>query len=404
MRVMLTFLAATLTACAASADSPAATESAAPEQLRAGPTDDGSYLARIDPLGGQWRVDRLGDADFSRFAAWINFGGGGFINHGAGCAGGYPAFYQLDGAKVAVTRIEPIRIGKCAGTAELANGSAALREAAADSERRLASFVDRLSGWRRDGDTLVLTARDGSQAILTRPREPHPEIAGRWLIESIGGEPVVTERRPATLGIAMGSIGAYADCNSMGSAFTVPAPGRLHVAGPIISTAIGCPAEDQAEDELMATAIQGATGYRLDGERLIFTGGPGMVVRRAPSPDRRLEGEYEACGNTLLGGYHEGPVTLAIGEGTMRDNASCTARYRADGPNLTLELGDGPACADRAPPFKPGEPVGIGGTISTLAVARPDGFAFTEQGQLVLRTGRGLLTMCRKGTPPPFGS
>jgi hypothetical protein len=37
-------------------------------------------------------------------------------------------------------------------------------------------------------------------------------------------------------------------------------------------------------------------------------------------------------------------------------------------------------------------------------VARPDGFGFTETGVLVLRTGRGLLTLCRKGSPKPFGS
>jgi hypothetical protein len=38
-----------------------------------------------------------------------------------------------------------------------------------------------------------------------------------------------------------------------------------------------------------------------------------------------------------------------------------------------------------------------------LAVAQPDGFGFDEEGRLILRTGRGLLTICRKGSPPPFG-
>ena len=71
---------------------------------------------------------------------------------------------------------------------------------------------------------------------------------------------------------------------------------------------------------------------------------------------------------------------------------------------MSLQLDDSTACADNAPPFRPGEPVGVGGEISTLAVTRPDGFAFNEQGQLILRTNRGLLTMCRKGDPPPFGS
>ena len=87
----------------------------------------------------------------------------------------------------------------------------------------------------------------------------------------------------------------------------------------------------------------------------------------------------------------------------MRDNAGCTAEYDADGPRLTLRLAGGPACAAKATPYVPGEPVSVGGAISTLAVARPDGFGFTEDGTLVLRTHRGLLTMCRIGAPPPFG-
>jgi heat shock protein HslJ len=406
MRALLPLVLLTLAACTAPAEAPPVTESPAPRQaLPAVATDDGSYLARIDPLGGQWRVERLGEEDFARFGGWVNFSAGGFLNHGAGCAGGHPAFYRLDGQRVTVTRIEPIRIGKCAGTQEMANASASARAEAGESERRLAAFLDRVTGWSRPGEhRLELVASDGRRALLTRPAEPHPDLAGRWIIESIGGEPLVTERRPPTLSISMNAIGVHADCNSMGSNFTIPAPGRFSVAGPIMGTAIGCAPEDQAEDDLMTRATREATGYRFEGARLVFTGGLGMVVRRPPPPDRRLAGEYEACGNTLLGAYHEGPITLTIDAATMRDNAGCTARYLADGPNLTLTLDDGPACARAVPPYVPGQPVGVGGEISALAVTRPDGFAFNEQGQLILRTNRGLLSMCRKGDPPPFGS
>lgn len=391
-----------VSACKAPADHTMGPEAAAiTPRIAAEVADDGTYLQRIDPMGGQWQVQQLGEADYRRFGAWIGFSGGSFLNHGAGCGGGYPAFYRIEGEEISVTRLEPIRTGKCAGTAELAGGSAAAREAAADSERQLGAFIDQLSRWDRQGDTLLLVARDGTRAVLSRPREPHPELAGRWRIESIGGEPLVTERRPATLSIGIGTIGAHADCNSMGSSFTTPAPGRISVAGPIMGTAIGCAPEDQAEDDLMVRAMTLATAYRLEGERLIFSGGPGMVVRRPPPPDRRLAGEYQACGNTLLGAYHEGAVTLAIGTDTIRDNAGCVARYRADGPDLSLQLGQN--CPASAPAYVPGEPIGIGGRISTLAVTRPNGFAFNEEGQLVLRTNRGLLTMCRAGSPPPFG-
>lgn len=214
----------------------------------------------------------------------------------------------------------------------------------------------------------------------------------------------MTERRPPTLSIGMGSIGASADCNSMGGSFVIPAPGRIAVTGSMTSTLIGCPPEDAAEDALMTRAMTSAKAYRVKNRQLVVTGKPGMVLRRPPTPNRQLAGEYESCGNTLLGAYHEGPVTLAIDDQKMRDNASCTASYEAKGPNLTLRLSAEPACASTAPPYKPGEPTGIGGKISTLEVAPPDGFGFDEQGVLVLRTARGLLTMCRKGGPRPFGS
>ncbi len=98
---------------------------------------------------------------------------------------------------------------------------------------------------------------------LTRPREPYPELAGRWLIESIGSERIVTERRPATLSIGMGTIGAHADCNGMGSPFTVSAPGRISVTGPFMSSAMACAPEDAAEDALMAKAMTSARTYRI---------------------------------------------------------------------------------------------------------------------------------------------
>ena len=365
---------------------------------QAGAEDDGSYLERIDPLGGRWRVERLGGEDFTRFKGWIDFSAGGFLNHGAGCSGGHPAFYRLDGNRIAVVRREPVRTGKCG------SGTAAERAAAASSERRLGGFLDQVAEWSKpDQRTLVLVRKDGSRALLKRPTEPHPEIAGRWLIESIGGAPLVTERRPPTVSIAMGSIGAHADCNSIGGEFTVPAPGRIVVTKQLVSTAIGCPPEDAAEDALMAKALASATAYRLRDGRLVFTGAPGMVLRRPPPPNRQLRGEYRACGNTLLGAYHEGPITLAVDEHRMRDNAGCAAAYTARGPELALRLDQAPACSRPVPPVVPGEPVAIGGPISMLALARPDAFGFDEQGRLVLRTIRGLLTMCRKGSPPPFG-
>jgi heat shock protein HslJ len=384
-------------ACAGPVSAPAMSEDRSGSAVGAsgagGAVDDGSYLARIDPLGGKWRVESIGKTNLVPFDAYVMFSDGGFLNHGAGCRGGHPAFYRLDGERLSIVRREKVQIGKC--------GS---RPGAAESERRLGTFLDQVSGWQRSGGMLTLTARDGTAARLTRPVEPHPQLAGRWIIDEIGGKKLVTERRPATLSFTMNDVGAHADCNRMSASFTVPAPGRLVVSGPVTSTLIGCSPEDRAEDNLIAGAMVSATGYRLDGAKLILSGGPGMVLRRPVTAGRRLAGEYEHCGNTMLGAAHEGPVTLTIDQRTIRDNAGCTATYRTDGPNLALQLSAAPACAAPSPAFVPGEAVGIGGTISPLAVTRPDGFAFNDEGHLVLRTRRGLLNMCRKGAPRPFGS
>ena len=377
--------------CDASSNLPTA-PAAAPALQPMNAVDDGTYLERIDPLGEQWQVQSIGGQDFQRFKAWIHFSGGGFLNHGAGCAGGHPAFYRLVGQRLTIVRREPVRIGKCGSNPD-----------AAASERRLAEYLDQAAAWSRSDRTLLFTARDGTRAILVRPTEPYPDRAGRWIIETIGGRPLVTERRPPTLSISMGHIGVVADCNSMGAPFTIPAPGRIAVTTPVVGTQIGCPPEDSAEDALMTNAMAAATAYRFQRNRLMLTGGPVMVLRRPPPPDRNLAGEYRSCGNTLLGGYHEGPITLSINGDRIRDNAGCTARYSTSGPELAIQLENVPACAAQAPPFVPGEPVPVGGAISTLSVTRPNGFAFDDEGRLILRTDRGLLTMCRKGAPPPFG-
>jgi hypothetical protein len=154
----------------------------------------------------------------------------------------------------------------------------------------------------------------------------------------------------------------------------------------------------------MTAAITSATTFHLQGDKLIFSGGKDMVVRRPPPPDRRLAGEYAACGDTLLGAYHEGPITLLIDSHNMADNAGCSASYSTNGPHISLVLEKNRStCASPAPSFLPGQPVAIGGAISPLATVRPDGFGFDEQGRLILRTMRGLLKMCRKASPLRLG-
>lgn len=369
-----------------------------------GPVDDGSYLSRIDPLGGQWRVDAVGltvyppgdraRADFS----YVTFSDGGFLNSYAGCSGGYPAFYRLDGPRMAVTRREKVTIGKCADPA------------AARRETMLAAFLDRAVGWNIPAPgALVLTAADGTLAQMSQPPDPHPELSGRWRVVSIGGASFMTRELPGEVGFGFGAFGggisAQAACNHFSANLTIA--GSNLDASDGLSTLIGCDPPRQALDAKLFGAVSGARSFvmRPDG-RLVLSGATEMVLERFPSPDRNLVGNYTHCGNTVLGAGHAGEVTLAIDRGTMRDNSGCTARYTADGANLDLAPGAESSCrADPASPIYDGtNTVEIGGALSPLAILRPDGFGFDDRGRLILRTVRGTLTMCRVGQPKPFGS
>ncbi|MET0180920.1 MAG: META domain-containing protein [Novosphingobium sp.] len=353
-----------------------------------GPVDDGTYLGRIDPLGGRWRVERLGAEPFPPDTAWVDFSDAFFLTTTAGCGGGHPAFYRLDGGSIAVTRREAVRIGKCPD------------RAAPGRERRLAGFIDRAARWAKPSpDRLEITGHDGTRAVLARPIGPNPpQLAGRWRVVALGGRPFVS-RRPAEVVFGFGGISATADCNRWGAPLTVSGAG-LRI-GQGMQTLIGCGAEDQAKDAALFGAVAGARRFVLTGRSLRLEGAAAVSLERFAPPDRRLVGRYAHCGNTVGGVGHGGPVTLAISSAAMTDNAGCTARYTAQGERLTLALGDAPAC--RIAPAAPEGFPEVGGAISPLALLRPDGFGFSEDGRLFLRTRRGLLSLCRKGEPRRFG-
>jgi heat shock protein HslJ len=354
-----------------------------------GPVDDGTYLTRIDPLGGRWLVERIGADAFPPGTASVDFSDAFFLSTTAGCGGGQPAFYRLEGQAIAVTRREPVRVGKCP------DRTSPLRE------RRLAAFLDNAARWAKPSpDRLEITGRDGTVALLARPLDPKPAgFAGRWRVVSLGGKPFVT-RRPTEVVFGHGGISATADCNRWGAPLTIA--GKSLTIGPGIQTLIGCGADDQAKDTALFGAIAGARRFIALGDRsLRIEGSAPLVLERFAPPDRRLAGRYAHCGNTVGGVGHGGPVTLAITAATITDNAGCTARYVADGERLALALGDAPAC--RIAPAPPEGFPEVGGAISPLALLRPDWFCFADDGRLFLRTRRGLLSLCREGEPRRFG-
>ena len=341
---------------------------------------DGSYLARIDPLGGSWSLESLGGENVSARRGYLTADGGGFISHGAQCGGGFPLFYKVDGDRIATTRREPVRPGKCGG----ARGAEAF-------ERRWAAFLDDAVRWEREGDTLRLASADGAVAVLSRPTFPFPEIAGRWKVVAIGGKPFDASARFLPSGLS-----AQARCNTLWASYAA-GPNGIDVEDNPAATQQGCTPTLLEEDGKLFGAFARVTGHRIESGRLVLTGGPGLELIRPDPTDRRLAGRFETCGNSMLGASTDGDATLVFARYTVTDAAGCRASYRVERERLFIDRPDDPRCAGDPATYDPGMGASAlhGRTRSSLAVLRPDGFAFDEEGRLVLRTVVDNWTLCR---------
>lgn len=230
--------------------------------------DPASAAPMLRALEQRWEVVRIDTLAFPDKQAFVHFQKEGFFSHEAGCGGGHPAFYTATGeGALSTTRREAVVVGKCAD-----RGAAAL-------ERSLAKFMDKASGWSMpDAKTLVLTASDGKVAHLRLPGGPVPALEGAWQVVSIGGK-AWSGPKPATVSMSYNWIGAGAGCNGGGASWTLPGPGRLRL-GDFSVTDMLCDEElMRAETDLFGAVMQ-ATGYRIDGERVLLTGPRDIVLAR----------------------------------------------------------------------------------------------------------------------------
>ena len=263
-----------LSACAVA---PAAVE---PERAQATsiasdvePNPDAPDPVPADAILGQWFVDSVGDMQFPAPAtgirAFVSFDDTGFLSHAAACGGGYPAFYTLDGNRVAIERREAVVYAKCGGAAGEAR------------ERALTAALDAVERWEVVGDSLLLTSQDGTVTRLSRPTEPIPELGGDWVVLTIGGTPLGSDR-PAVVGFSRPFLGAGADCNGLSTEYEADESGGIRITGPLIATEMGCRADDQAEDGRLFGALGRITGWSVGNDGLLRLAGPQPLILRRP--------------------------------------------------------------------------------------------------------------------------
>ena len=221
---------------------------------------------------GRWFVDSVGSLAFPAPAigirAFITFDESGFLSHAAACGGGYPAFYTLEGDRLSIARREAVVYGKCEG----AGGE--------QRERALTSALDTAVTWQVDGTRLTIVSADGTVTRLSRPTEPIPELGGEWIVRSIAGAPLGSDR-PATVSFSRGFLSAVADCNHLSTTYDADGRGSLRVTGDMATTLIGCSPQDEAEDALLFGALSGVTGWRVERDgTLSLSGSEAMELRR----------------------------------------------------------------------------------------------------------------------------
>ena len=228
----------------------------------------------LRPLVGIWRVVSVSGKAYPDPATGlfpnIRFEDSGFLSHWAGCGGAFPAFYTLDGDRIAITRREAVRIGKCGGPGD------------AERERTLADALDRVSSWEGGDSGYVLLTDDGSRIVLARPSEPIPALGGRWLLETIDGQPLGSDRT-AEVTLSRGFLGAGADCNSLSTDYSADETGRFRVTGSMTTTEMGCAPADNAEDARLFGALHAATEWSIDDAGRLVLSGPKTLILRRPT-------------------------------------------------------------------------------------------------------------------------
>jgi heat shock protein HslJ len=180
--------------------------------------------------------------------------------------------------------------------------------------------------------------------------QPDDALAGTsWVLVSVDGTTMPDDRMTLSFD-ANGSAGGNGGCNSFGSDYEIDG-GSIHFTM-LISTMMACDMPVMDREQTYFAALQTATGYELDGNRLVITYGEGqeLVFKSAAA---RLDGTQWTL--VLLGGEDvlgDTPLTLEFGDDQRASgSAGCnlfSGGYATEGDKIafTAIISTERACLD----------------------------------------------------------
>lgn len=188
---------------------------------------------------------------------------GGRVSGSSGC-NRYAGSYTAEGDR--------LELGPVAGT------RMACPPPADAVERQFLARLERVAGWRLDGEELVL--RDDEGGELLRFRESSP--LGEWEVTAIrtpsAVESVIGRTRLTARLSDDGELTGSAGCNTYESSFTAER-GTIEIGSPV-ATKKACaePAGIMAQEAAFLDALQTAARYRVDGRKLTLERADGTIA------------------------------------------------------------------------------------------------------------------------------
>ncbi|NWG15022.1 MAG: META domain-containing protein [Chloroflexi bacterium] len=269
----------------------------------------------IDDLAGtSWQLVSGGGATIT-----LEFGEDGRAGGSSGC-NTYGANYTADAGSISFSAAVSTLMA-CA-------------EDAMAQERDYLAALEAATAYKRDGDRLTITYGDGQQLVFAR----RAALAGtQWQLQSFDGAPVV---EGTTITLEFGGddqIAGDSGCNRYGAAYTLD--GDTISFGAIFSTRRACIIEGSAEQEqAYFAALQTATAYILDGDRLTVVYGDGaeLVFARVLA----LAGTSWQLESLAGAAVSDGLITLEFGrDGRVSGSGGCNrynGGYAVEGDAITF--------------------------------------------------------------------